>query len=124
MVQFDVFVAHDWGNDELGRSNHARVARVVAELTAAGLKAWFDEEQMRGDILERMAEGIEASEVVLVFVTERYIKKASGMGEQCADDNWYAPPTRSLSPPEAVRRPGRAAGASLVRQPRSSALRL
>jgi len=45
-----IFLTHDWANDELGRSNHDRVRRVYHRLKAMGVSAWFDEEEMRGDI--------------------------------------------------------------------------
>lgn len=85
---WDVFLTHDWANDQLGRSNHARVARIAAELNALGIKVWFDEDQMRGDINKKMAEGIDGSVCVLVFVTARYVLKATGKGARGDDDNW------------------------------------
>ena len=46
----EIFLTHDWANDELGRNNHDRVKRVYHRLTELGVTAWFDEEAMRGDI--------------------------------------------------------------------------
>ena len=43
--------------------------------------------QGAGDINQRMAEGIDESACVLVFVTRRYIDKAGGYGPNGADDN-------------------------------------
>jgi hypothetical protein len=48
--EFQIFLTHDWADDELGRSNHARVKHVYLRLKAMGITAWFDEEEMRGDI--------------------------------------------------------------------------
>ena len=48
--EYDAFLTHDWGDDELGRSNHARVAEVNRLLKAAGFVTWFDEDRMQGDI--------------------------------------------------------------------------
>jgi hypothetical protein len=45
-----IFLTHDWADDELGRSNHARVKRVYHRLKELGVSAWFDEVQMDGDI--------------------------------------------------------------------------
>ena len=73
--------AHDWGTDEKGRDNHARVAAVHAALTAAGMRCWFDEEQMQGDINARMTEGVDTSAVVVVFITKRYCAKVAGKGK-------------------------------------------
>eukprot|EP00964_Phaeocystis_antarctica_P107623 scaffold72307_cov45-Phaeocystis_antarctica.AAC.1 len=54
MILYDCFLTHDWGEDEAGRNNHARVARVSKALKAEGLRPWFDEDQMRGDINHKM----------------------------------------------------------------------
>jgi hypothetical protein len=121
---FQIFLTHDWGEDELGRSNHDRVRRVYQRLGELGVSAWFDEVQMDGDINEKvsvgccraplipllhthtlclclpcsvpdeiraassqMTEGIDHSKTMGVFVTERYIAKASGRGDNGANDN-------------------------------------
>ena len=84
---FSCFLSHDWGIDEEGRDNHARVAAVHAQLTAAGLRCWFDEEQMQGDINSKMTSGIDDSAVVVCFVTSRYVTKVSGEGPNGDDDN-------------------------------------
>ena len=84
---FDVFLTHDWGTDVQGRNNHERVSKVNAALSAAGLVTWFDEERMRGDVVQQMTDGIDRSSVVLVFVTSNYIRKVAGEGPQGANDN-------------------------------------
>eukprot|EP00964_Phaeocystis_antarctica_P160473 scaffold132097_cov54-Phaeocystis_antarctica.AAC.2 len=38
MIRYDCFLTHDWGEDEAGRDNHARVARVSKALKAEGLR--------------------------------------------------------------------------------------
>ena len=53
-MQYDCFLTHDWGEDEEGRSNHARVGKLSAALKAEGIRPWFDEECMRGDINDKM----------------------------------------------------------------------
>eukprot|EP01031_Cornospumella_fuschlensis_P042508 gene42508-51933_t len=52
----DCFLTHDWGKDELGRDNHARVGKLNALLKAKGFRTWFDEDRMRGDIQQQMAD--------------------------------------------------------------------
>ena len=69
-AQFDVFLSHNWGNDAASRDNHLRVATLARKLRAAGLKPWLDEEQMGGDIINQMSQGIESSKVVCVFITK------------------------------------------------------
>jgi len=86
-LAYDCFLSHDWGTDESGRSNHSRVSRVCAALRSAGLRPWFDEEEMRGDINQRMVEGVEGSGCVVCFVTRNYLRKAWGKGPAGDDDN-------------------------------------
>ncbi|OQS07145.1 ankyrin repeat, partial [Thraustotheca clavata] len=75
---FDVFLSHNWGMDELNRDNHARVAKINAFLQFKMIKCWFDEDQMSGNILKSMAEGIEESLIAVVFVTQLYQSKVNG----------------------------------------------
>ncbi|KAF0720462.1 Aste57867_288 [Aphanomyces stellatus] len=75
---FDCFLSHDWGQDSENRDNHKRVAKVNAFLKERGVRSWFDEEQMGGNIVKAMANGIEESSVALIFVTHRYQTKVNG----------------------------------------------
>jgi predicted nucleotidyltransferase len=83
-----VFLTHNWAFDQAKRSNHERVKRVAIGLRAHGIDPWFDEERMRGDVNDQMAVGIDESDVVIVFITLEYIKKASGRGPNGMNDNW------------------------------------
>ena len=84
---YDCFLTHDWGTDKLGRNNHDRVVLVNEGLKKRGVKAWLDQERMRGDIVHQMTEGIEDSSVLVVFITENYIMKVAGKGPNGANDN-------------------------------------
>ena len=84
---YDVFLSHDWGVDAQGRNTHHRVAALNAALKQRGIATWFDSDQMHGNVVERMAEGIDNSECVVVCVTENYIAKAAGNGPRGVDDN-------------------------------------
>jgi len=86
-MQYDCFLTHDWGEDEEGRSNHARVGKLCAALKAEGIRPWFDEECMRGDINDKMVDGIERSGAVVCFITDRYLEKAWGKGANGHNDN-------------------------------------
>ena len=66
------FASHNWGS---GGETHRRVARVVEMLTARGVDVWFDGKNMRGNILSAMCDGMDASQVILVFVTRAYVEK-------------------------------------------------
>jgi len=66
------FLSHCWDDDELGRDNHQRVVLFANELQRLGLRVWIDENEMTGDIVKRMQEGIDNSATVVVFITKRY----------------------------------------------------
>lgn len=72
MSTIRLFASHDWGRDG---ANHARVAKVVGELRRRNFAVWFDETHMRGNILDAMCSGINSADVVLVFLTNNYMKK-------------------------------------------------
>ena len=55
-----------------------QVKRVNAALKARGLLTWFDDEKMRGQILDQMASGVNRSATVAVFITKRYLEKVNG----------------------------------------------
>jgi hypothetical protein len=41
-------IGQDWGYDEQGRNNHARVVQIAKALKARGLPVWIDEDEMTG----------------------------------------------------------------------------
>eukprot|EP00299_Pterocystis_sp_00344_P014497 c7188_g1_i1.p1 GENE.c7188_g1_i1~~c7188_g1_i1.p1 ORF type:complete len:336 (+),score=90.22 c7188_g1_i1:175-1182(+) len=77
-LKYDVFISHDWGQDEQQRDNHARASKLNKALKVAGLVTWFDEERLTGNIMKQIADGIDASRLVMILVTRRYMEKASG----------------------------------------------
>ena len=79
-----MFLLHNWEIDELGRNNHRRVSIINKELKRIGYKTWFNEERIRGDIDDRIAEGIKQTKCVIVFITQKYYEKVSG---KTANDN-------------------------------------
>lgn len=74
----DVFLTHNWGKDELNRNNHYRVSLINKELKKLGYKTWFDDDRMTGKISEQMCKGIERTQGMIVFVTQRYHDKVNG----------------------------------------------
>ena len=52
--KYHAFLSHDWGTDSEGRSNHERVIRICHALREAGLTIWLDEDEMRGDVNEKV----------------------------------------------------------------------
>lgn len=75
---YDAFLTHDWGVDELERNNHSRVSKVNKILKEMNIITWFDEERMEGNIRSKMAQGIENTQVAVVFITQRYRDKING----------------------------------------------
>ena len=71
----DLFLTHTWRKDEEQRDNHARVAILNEALSKMGFTTWFDSDKMEGSVREKMREGIEYTDCVIVFVTQEYLKK-------------------------------------------------
>ena len=80
-MKYHAFLSHDWQ-----RGNHERVSKINAQLKALGFKTWFDEDRMQGNIDKKMADGIEKSAVVVVFVTKCYMSKVNG--DNAKDNCW------------------------------------
>jgi len=94
---YDVFLTHDWGVDSEGRRTHERVALVNKFLKAQGLKTWFDEDRMAGNVIDKMCAGIDDSDIIAVFVTQNYIDKVGGKNgpqDNCKKEFEYAERTK------------------------------
>ena len=100
-MRTDVFLTHNWGdkvNDVY--VNHENVAKVNESLKAKGLLTWFDSDKMEGSIVQKMQEGIDNCNVVVVFITELYMKKVNGegfakQGDNCLKEFRYAELTKT-----------------------------
>ena len=88
----DVFLSHNWGRDESDRNNRYRVSLINRELKRRGYKTWFDEDEMAGNIAERMSEGIEQTKAVIIFLTRKYYEKVNGENalDSCKREFIYA----------------------------------
>ena len=51
--------------------------RINDAIKARGIVPWFDEERMSGETRQKMVDGIESSDVIVVFVTEAYRDKVN-----------------------------------------------
>jgi WD40 repeat protein len=96
-LKTDIFLTHDWGIDELGQSNHDRVAIINKELKSLGFVTWFDSEKMTGDVVDQMVSGIDNASVVIVFITQRYMSKVNGSdaNDNCRKEFKYAAQRKS-----------------------------
>lgn len=93
VTKTDVFLSHNWGDDELGRDNHDRVVKLNELLKAKGYSTWCDAEQMTGDIVKRMCQGIDNTRVILCFITKRYVDKVGSpdhVPDNCKKEFMYA----------------------------------
>ena len=87
-MSVQVFLSHDWGEDE---NNHERVALINKELQKIGYQTWFDVERITDGIAKQVSEGIEQAEGVIVFITRRYHEKVnSGGKDNCHLEFEYA----------------------------------
>jgi hypothetical protein len=85
----DCFLSHNWGENN---KNHIFVKNVHLELQKKGLKTWFDENEIDGNIRFRMAEGIDNTKCFVVFITKEYRNKVNGidMTDNCKYEFSYA----------------------------------
>ncbi|KAJ3299259.1 hypothetical protein HDU76_006362, partial [Blyttiomyces sp. JEL0837] len=93
---FHVMLSYEW------TSGKQIVKRIKEALEAQGLRVWFDEAEMRGNMFERMAEGVSNSLVIIPVLTVAYSKSAN-----CKRELSYAgvlkkhiEPTYALKPDE------------------------
>jgi hypothetical protein len=71
--KYDAFLSHNWGENNI---NHQQVGMINNYLKSAGLRTWFDEENMSGNaVMHDMAKGIDESRKVIVFITAGYMAK-------------------------------------------------
>ena len=73
--------------------NHDKVSKINTALKDRSLKTWFDEDRMEAESIDdQMISGIDNAEVILVFITERYIEKVGGsnQGDNCKKEFNYA----------------------------------
>lgn len=90
-----LFASHDWGEKSV---NHNKVKQVVLKLRALGHEVWFDEDEMKGNVVDHMCSGIDEADAILVFVTRNYIAKVgSGRDEDnCRREFMYAQKRRGV----------------------------
>mmetsp|Transcript_44830 Transcript_44830/g.62809 ORF Transcript_44830/g.62809 Transcript_44830/m.62809 type:complete len:311 (+) Transcript_44830:2-934(+) len=67
----DVMISYNWTESK----QHALAMKHLLE--SLSLTVWIDEQQMRGSLIEKMAEGIEGSRILLVCIGSMYQSSAS-----------------------------------------------
>ena len=98
-MSFDAFLTHTWQVDEENRNNHNRVKKIYQKLTDKGLKIWFDENEMNGDVITCMINGIDQSTVIVACLTQKYIDKvaSSNPSDNCFKEFSYATRTKTAT---------------------------
>ena len=88
-IQTDCFLSHNWGEKH---KNHEMVSEVNMALKKRGLNTWFDENKIDGNIRYKMAEGIDNTKCVVVFITKEYRDKVNNMDmkDNCKYEFTYA----------------------------------
>jgi hypothetical protein len=91
-LKYAGFMTHDWGTDQYGRRNHDRVVRLAYNLRARGFDMWIDETELTGNIDEQICDGIDNSNMVVIFMTQNYIDKVTGdnANDNCKKEFNYA----------------------------------
>ena len=89
-IQTDCFLSHNWGEN---KTNHQIVANINIALKKRGVSTWLDETKIDGgNIRFKMAEGIDNTKCILVFITREYREKVNGMDmkDNCKYEFTYA----------------------------------
>ncbi len=76
-TKYQVFLSYAWDEEnELRFNGLKRLLRTVnQDLGRTGIKVWFDEQNMTGTVVAQMRQGIQDSNLVLLFGTETYRNK-------------------------------------------------
>ena len=69
-----IMISYCWANKEL-------VKKVHAELVKMGLQVWFDEDEMHGSLIDRMAEAVEGSRAIVLCYSQNYKNSGNCRGE-------------------------------------------
>jgi hypothetical protein len=87
--QTDCFISHNWGQDN---KNHKAVSVINEAIRKRGFTTWFDENEIDGNIRFKMAEGIDNTSCIVVFITKEYRDKVNGvdMKDNCKYEFTYA----------------------------------
>ena len=88
-LETDCFLSHNWGDKNI---NHGNVKNINEILKKKGLRTWFDENKIDGNIRYKMAEGIDNTTCFIVFITREYRDKVNGidMKDNCKYEFTYA----------------------------------
>jgi len=83
------FLSHNWGEN---KTNHENVKKINDALKKRGINTWFDENKIDDNVRFKMAEGIDNTKCVVVFITNDYRNKVNSldMKDNCKYEFTYA----------------------------------
>jgi len=84
---FDAFLSYAWGKEQ---ATHYKVLNIGERLRKQDVRVWLDADQMIGDTSSAMANGIDHSRSMVVFITEEYVNKVNGKGAKGSAENCLA----------------------------------
>jgi endonuclease YncB( thermonuclease family) len=89
IIHTHCFLSHNWGEN---KTNHENVKNINDALKKRGLNTWFDESKIDGNVRFKMAEGIDNTKCVVVFITNDYRNKVNSldMKDNCKYEFTYA----------------------------------
>ena len=73
-----IMISYQW-------DSQTEVLKLYEALKDYGYKVWIDKEKVHGNILDRMAEGVEESSIILLCMTKKYEKS-----DNCKKEYNYA----------------------------------
>jgi len=82
------FLSHSWGAPSY--VDHERVMKIAEALKSRGHSVFLDSETMTGDLKMAMANGIDATKVFLVFISQSYVDKVKASSDNNCKYEWQA----------------------------------
>ena len=87
-----VFLSHNWIDLKTGTNNHQKIKKINEMILKTNLiDTWFDENDMKDHIVKSMCDGIDNSDLVIIFITRSYIDKCNKVeNDNCKIEFDYA----------------------------------
>lgn len=74
-LQTDVFLLFDW--ELVQTNNHEPVLQINRALNKLGIITWY-KEALTGDVIQQMCDGVERTQLILVFIHRNFIDRVNG----------------------------------------------
>lgn len=97
IMEFDCFLAHEWGTENNDFHTHQRVFQLKRQLEEAQFTCWFDEEYLTDNLMKGIVDGVQASRKAIVFVTKRYMDRVEDENNNCTKELSFISSSKPLS---------------------------